>query len=66
MSMGIQKSQSRTEVLHAFLGPITSNGREATVTDRAARFNSDPASCDTEGDRCEPKGLIHPWWTESS
>ena len=42
------------------LGPITSNGREATVTERAARFNSDTASCDTEGDRSEPKGLIHP------
>ena len=43
-----------------FMGPITSNGGEATVTERAARFNSDTASCDTEGDRCEPKGLIHP------
>ena len=37
----------------------TSNGREATVTERAARFNPDPFS-NGKGDRRPPKGLIHP------
>ena len=37
----------------------TSNGREATVTERAARFKPD-TFFNGKGDRRPPKGLIHP------
>ena len=55
-------------------GPITSNGREATVTERAARSNPQRAVGEAH---CELyvsqkvidahlKALSTPWWTESS
>ena len=57
-----------------FHGPITSNGREATVTERAARSNPQRAVGEAH---CELyvsqkvidahlKALSTPWWTESS
>ena len=57
-----------------FMGPITSNGREATVTERAARSNPQRAVGEAH---CELfvtqkvidahlKALSTPWWTESS
>ena len=53
---GFKKSSDREAIWEV---RSTSNGREATVTERAARFNPDPFS-NGKGDRCPPKGLIHP------
>ena len=55
-------------------GPITSNGREATVTERAARSNPQRAVGEAHCELCVTqkvidahlKALSTPWWTESS
>ena len=57
-----------------FMGPITSNGREATVTERAARSNPQRAVGEAHCELCVTqkvidahlKALSTPWWTESS
>ena len=53
---GFKKSSDREAIWEV---RSTSNGREATVTERAARSNPDPFS-NGKGDRRSPKGLIHP------
>ena len=57
-----------------FHGPITSNGREATVTERAARSNPQRAVGEAHCELfvtqkvidAQLKALSTPWWTESS
>ena len=57
-----------------FMGPITSNGCEAAVTERAARSNPQLAVGEAHCELCVTqkvidghlKALSTPWWTESS
>ena len=56
------------------MGPITSKGRESTVTERAARSNPQRAVGEAHCELCVTqkvidahlKALSTPWWTESS